>query len=124
MDNKKHILVVEDYPYTRELYEEVLTEHGYAVTCASDGREAMSVVKKGVYDLVLLDMMMPIVNGVGFLKYLKSLDIAKKPHVILLTNLAHEQVINEALALGAHSYFIKSELNPDELLSHISKVLN
>lgn len=119
----KTILLVEDSTSTRDLYQEILQEAGFTVASAIDGKEAISEVKKGIYDAVLLDIMMPVANGVSFLKNLKMVDLINKPVVILLTNLAHEQVIQEALHLGAHSYLLKSEITPSYLVAYLEKVL-
>jgi len=119
----KFILLVEDYQETRELYAQVLGEAGFSVTQVSDGKEALEEVKKGIYSLVLLDIMMPIVNGVQFLKQLKKIGLAHTPRVVLLTNLANEQVINEAMKEGAYSYLIKSDLTPEEFTRRVRTIL-
>ncbi len=122
--NNKHILVVDDSVDTRDLYQEVLQDAGFDVNTVIDGQEALLEVKKDIYDLILLDIMMPVFNGVEFLKQLKTVVITKPPCIVLLTNLAHEQVIHEALLLGAHSYLIKSELTPLSLVEHVKDVLH
>ena len=64
----KKIMVVDDDLYIRELYQEVLTTAGYDVEMAIDGMDALEKLKKGVFDLIFLDMMMPKVDGLGVLK--------------------------------------------------------
>ena len=114
-----NILLAEDYLETRELYAQVLRDAGYNVVTVTDGEEALIEVKKDLYSLVLLDIMMPIVNGIQFLRNLKTVPLAHPPRVVLLTNLANEGVIQEAMHEGAYSYLIKSDLTPEEFVSRV-----
>lgn len=121
--NKK-ILVIDDDLYMRELYEEVLKGAGYEVDTAIDGKYGIEKLKVGGFSLVLLDMMMPEVDGMGVLD-----DIVKNPPevkngpIILLSNLGHEHVIGEALQKGASSYLIKADITPEQLLKAVEKYL-
>lgn len=121
--NPPNILLAEDNLETRELYAQVLKEAGFTVITVTDGEEALDEVKKDRYQLILLDMMMPIINGVQFLKQLKTIQLAHPPRVVLLTNLANEQVIDEAVKEGAYSYLIKSDLTPGEFTDRVRKIL-
>ena len=120
----KKILVVDDYQYIRDVYREVLEDEKYQVELAVDGQEGLLKAQMGGYDLILLDAMMPKIDGLGFLKELKEnpAKLANGP-IILLTNLAHDKVIDEAMQNGAKSYLIKSDMNPDEFLQNIKKFL-
>lgn len=118
------VLLAEDYLETRELYAGVLREAGYKVITVSDGQEALDEVKKDVYALVLLDIMMPVLNGVQFLRNLKTIQLNHPPKVVLLTNLANEQVIKEAMKEGAFSYLIKSDLTPAEFIARVREFLD
>lgn len=117
----KHILVVDDDEYIRELYEEVLKDAGYNVDIAIDGQDGYDKIKAGHYDLVMLDIMMPKMDGVQLLK--KLTDEKLRPHVVLLTNLAHDPVMKEGKSLGALAYLIKADMTPDQLLAEIKKYL-
>ncbi|MBP6884918.1 MAG: response regulator [Candidatus Pacebacteria bacterium] len=124
MSAKQKILIIEDDQYIRELYEGVLTDAGYDVTTANDGQEGLTKIEDAQFDLVLLDVMMPNLDGIGVLKELHTKNEKALPFtVILLTNLAHDAVIDEALSLGAKGYLTKSELNPDEFLEQVKKNL-
>lgn len=116
------ILIIEDDQYTRDIYREVLEGEGYRITTADDGVEGVVKASQGTYDLILLDMMMPKLNGISTLKELKQKHPAHAP-VVLLTNLAQDPVVEEALALGAKGYLIKADMNPDQLVAHIKKLL-
>lgn len=120
----KKILLVDDDQYIRELYIEVLKEAGYEVTPCADGQEASTAMAQGGYDLVLLDIMMPKLDGIGVLKSI----VGKPPAtpngpVILLTNLAHDPVLQEATALGAKGYLIKADITPDQLIEKVKEYL-
>lgn len=120
----KRILLVDDDLYVRELYEELLGNEGYEVVTASDGAEGLEKMADGGFDLVLLDVMMPKIDGVGILTKLTTTPPKKKNGpVILLTNLANDPVIDQAKKLGAVDFFIKSDHTPDEFLAFIKKHL-
>ncbi|MBP6994362.1 response regulator [Candidatus Woesebacteria bacterium] len=125
MSAKQKILIVEDDQYIRELYEGVLIDAGYEVDTANDGQEGLVKLADSTFDLTLLDVMMPNLDGIGVLKELHAMHEKKLPcKIILLTNLAHDAVIDEALSLGASGYLTKSELNPDEFLEQVKKNLS
>ena len=121
--NKK-ILIVEDDTYLRDLYEEVLKEDGFSVKIAVDGEEGLVTALEGGHDLILLDIMMPKLDGLGFLKSLKKKNaLSKNGPIILLTNLAHDPVIKEGLDLGAKDFTVKSEITPDDLVKKVKDYL-
>lgn len=121
---KKNILIIEDDQYIRELYEGLLKDEGFGVATANNGQEGLIKLQDGSFDLVLLDVMMPVLDGIGMLKELHNRYSNKLPFtIILLTNLAHDSIIQEALSLGATTYLTKSELNPDEFISEVKKHL-
>lgn len=118
------ILVIDDDPYIEDIYKEVLTEGGYKVDFASDGQDGLTKIFLGGYDLILLDIMMPKIDGLGILKILKD----KPPNVyngpiFVLSVLNQERIIKTALDLGASGYIIKSDLTPDQVLNKISAIL-
>jgi len=124
MSEKAKILVIEDDLYTRDLYIEVLNGAGYEVVAAVDGEEGVLKASEGGYNLILLDVMMPKMNGLEVLKALKEKPPQKQNGpVVLLTNLAHDPVIKEALELGAKNYLIKSDMDPAQLLNKIKSYL-
>ena len=120
----KKILIIEHDQFTRDVYEEVLADAGFQVITALDGQDGLNKAQEGGYDLVLLDMMMPKMNGLKVVKGLNT-TAPKQPNgqIILLTNLAHDPVIKEGLETGAKAYLIKSDLNPDELVKHVKEFL-
>ena len=124
MSKQKRILIIEDDVYIRDLYAEILDEAGYDVDTAVDGEEGLVKAKTGGYHLILLDVMMPKLDGLGVLHGLQQ-NPPQNPNgpVILLTNLAQDEVVQEALKTGAKDFVIKSDLNPQELLTRLETYL-
>lgn len=126
MDNQKQfkVLIVEDEFDARELYVEILGVNGFDVIGAEDGDKALKALSLGQYDLVLLDIVMPIKDGVQTLAELKE-DPVKfgTPKVIMLSNIGGDLAIDKAMELGADGYILKSEVEPEELVKVITKYL-
>lgn len=119
------ILIVDDDLYIRDLYQEICTDAGYEVTVAVDGEEGFQKMHEGGFDVVLLDIMMPKKDGLGVLNELiVSPPVQPNKNIILLTNLAHEPVVKEALEKGAKAFLIKADITPDILLEKIKEYLN
>ncbi len=120
----KRILIIDDDLYIRELYEEVLKSAGYEVMGATDGKDGLTKIAEGGFDLILLDIMMPQVDGLQVLQTLKKTP-PKKPNgkIILLTNLSHDPTIQEGLNAGAATYLIKADVTPDQLVGKIKELL-
>lgn len=119
------ILLVEDDTYIRKLYGEVLLEAGYQVELAEDGIAGLDKIKKGGYDLILLDLVMPKMDGLGVLEALgKNPPLQKNGSIILLSNLAKDPITQGGLGKGAAGYIVKSDINPDQLIENVKKFLN
>ena len=123
--NRK-ILVVEDEQYLRDLYVELLKEEGYSVDSAEDGEIGYSKILEQVYDLVLLDLVMPRMPGIALLRKLHGENYSQKQKqkIVVLTNLGQETIIAEAIALGVRGYIIKSDVTPDKILSEVNYYLS
>jgi DNA-binding response OmpR family regulator len=124
-DTNKHLLLIEDDLYTRDLYTEILTGAGFEVESAADGAEGLTKLRDGGYDLVLLDIMLPKLDGIGILNELKK-NPPEKPNgpIVVLTNLSRDRVINDALAAGAKECIIKTDVNPDQLVEAVRRHLS
>lgn len=121
MSNQQTILLVDDDELIRDLYTEVLKDANFVVEAARDGSEGLELMQKGGYDVVLLDLIMPELDGVTVLRKLKD-NPASKPnkHIIVLTNLDFQPTLEEAMDLGAESYLIKSAHTPDEVVQQVT----
>lgn len=119
------ILVIEDDQFLRELYEELLKGEGYSVELAEDGEEGLSKFLEGGYSLVLLDIMLPKIDGLEILRKAKDSKPKKENGpVVLLTNLGQDSIIKEGFSLGASGYLVKSAMNPDQVLKEVKVFLN
>ncbi len=121
--SSKTILLAEDEIFIRELYERVLTQAGFKVICAVDGVDALEKLQPAT-DLILLDIMMPRMNGIEVLKQLKSDPELKDIRVVLLTNLGAEKVIQEALGIGIQGYMMKMRNDPYAIVQEVTKFCN
>ena len=120
------ILLVEDETELRDLYQLFLEDEGYLVDAKADGKQGLQALEQGGYDLVLLDIMLPFIDGLEILSQLQKSRLPSKQNVksvILLTNLAQDQTIARALELGVRGYLIKSDYNPEQLLEAVAGFL-
>ncbi len=125
MENSgKRILVVEDETEIRELYVELLQDAGYEVDSAMDGEAGLEKLKEGGWDLVLLDIVMPKMDGLTVLDLLSKAKVKKaNGPIILLTVLPQESMVHKGLEKGAAGYLIKSEITPDQVLEEVKGFL-
>lgn len=121
----KKILVVEDDEYLRELYIDILEEEGYAVDHAADGEEGYQKMYAGGYDLVLLDIMLPKIDGLKILEKLQKETQPMQPNkvIIVLSNIGQETAVDKAKSFGARGYMIKSDYTPDQVIAKIKEYL-
>ncbi len=117
------ILIAEDEPLISRMYQQALAFEGYEVEIAPNGKEAWEKLKKNGYTLVLLDIMMPEVNGLEVLDYLKSDPKHKNTPVVMLTNLSGTQEAQKALELGAVKYIIKSQYKPKQVVDMVKEIV-
>jgi CheY-like chemotaxis protein len=118
-----YILLTEDDALLNRMYQEKLEHDGYTVKTAGNGEDALTLIKKEKPDIVLLDIMMPIMNGLEVLKRLKANPKTKHIPVLMLSNLAGGIEPEEAMALGADAYMVKAENLPDTVVEKIKEVL-
>lgn len=122
-DNKVKILLVEDDQMIVELYKLKLEESGFEVTVTEKGSEALEIAKKDQPALILLDIILPEIDGFAILQTLKSESDTKNIPVMLLTNLSQETDQQKGTQLGANGYFVKAQHTPSDILTEIKKLL-
>ena len=120
---KKKIHLIEDDPLLSRMYERLFAIHGYDFLVDLDSQVGLERVKTEKPDLVLLDIMMPNLNGLEVLKLLKSDDATKAIPVVLITNVEDVDTQKQAKELGADGYLIKSRFDPDETVEYVAKKL-
>jgi len=117
------ILIAEDDPMMARLYEKVFNFEGYQVEMAGDGQIALDKAREFLPTLIILDVMMPKLNGLAALDQIKADPKLKSIPVIMLTNLAGQQDAENAISKGAVKYIIKSEHDPREVAAMVKEVL-
>lgn len=121
-----HILLVEDDTILVEMYQVKFELEGHKVEVATNGEECLEILKDHAPELILLDILMPKLNGFHVLKEIKKNPKLRQIPVILLTNLGEAEVdMNRELAtaLGVSDYLIKSRHTPDEVVEKVAKAL-
>lgn len=120
---QKKILLVEDEDFIRDLYLRQLTKSGFLVKAVADGQTALDSLKTETFDLLLLDIMLPGLNGLQVLREFKTQNPSSPMVTILLTNLGQEAVIKEGFELGAQAYLIKASYTPDQVVNEVKNAL-
>jgi DNA-binding response OmpR family regulator len=119
----KTILIVEDDKFLRELIAQKLTKEGYDISEAVDGEEGIKKIKTEKPDLVLLDLILPGIDGFEVLSRMKADEKLAGIPVIILSNLGQREEIERGLKLGANDYMIKAHFTPREIIDKIKSVL-
>lgn len=120
LDTPKKIVVVEDEPALRELYVEVIKGAGFEVSSAGNGQEGLTLISSFHPDLILLDLMMPIMDGKTMLMKLRDIPEFKRTPVIVLTNAGDADSLTQTkLYGGAAAFLIKSNVTPQDVLDSI-----
>ena len=118
------ILLVEDEALISDLYSYQLKASGYEVKTAGDGLTGLKMLEEESFDLILLDIMLPGMNGLEMLREYKSKHPTKTPLVLLLTNLGQDAVIKEGFSLGAAGYLIKASYTPEQVVKEIQNAFS
>lgn len=120
---KKILIVDDDKVFTKILSSVLVAEH-FTVVEASNGHDGLSAFEKEKPDLVVLDMKMPALDGVGFLKQLREKNDNKTPvPVIIVSNLATIEKVSEGIGLGIKGYISKSEETTESIVQDIKRIL-
>lgn len=125
MSNKElQVLIVEDEQLLNDAYARVLAAANIALLRAYNGKEALEILKDERPDIVLLDLRMPVMDGIEFLKKLKPKENLPDAKIIVFSNYDDQHEIDQAFALGAMHYMLKAWATPDELIKLIREVDN
>ena len=123
MAGSKHLLIVEVDAFISDMYARALIKSGYKVDFAKNGKEGLEKAQSGDYQLILLDIMMPEMTGIEFLRAFKEASVKNKPKIVILTNLAQDETSREALKAQADGYLIKADVVPSKLLQIVNQLL-
>ena len=121
--NNKKILVVEDEATLQKALNDVLVGEGFDVVSALDGEKGFQLAKEEKPDIILLDIILPKMDGFEVLTNLKATEETKEIPVIILTNLSDLENIQKALDLGANTYLVKADFHLDDVLKKVKTTL-
>jgi len=122
---RPRILIVDDSSVMRKIVERSLRQAGLdlgEVVEAGNGIEALTAVREGVFDLILSDINMPAMDGIEFLRELRTIEEAKGTPVVMVTTEGSESRVVEALSIGAKGY-IRKPFTPDQIKERVSPIL-
>jgi len=119
----KTILIIEDDKFLRELIVQKLIKEGFEISEAVDGEEGMKKVKEEKPDLILLDLILPGIDGFEVLARMKEDPVLAAIPVIILSNLGQKEDVERGLKLGAVDYLIKAHFTPGEIIEKVKTVL-
>ena len=122
-DSKVKLLIVEDDKFLRDLMVQKLQKEGFSTIEAIDGEVGLKLVKENFPDLVLLDLILPGLDGFEVLRQIKDDQKTKLIPVIVLSNLGHKEDMDRALAGGAEDFMVKANFTPGEIVAKIKTVL-
>lgn len=122
-DKKKSVLLIEDDEMLHTMYTQKFNKEGYDVYSAYNGAEGLKMAEEKMPTVILLDIIMPKMDGFVALKKLRKNEKIKNIPVILLTNLGQEEDIRKGRELGADDYFIKANHTPQEVVAKVKNLL-
>ena len=117
------IAIIEDDPVINQMYRMKFEATGFEVQLADDGKRGVALVESFQPDIILLDLQMPRMNGVEALTEIRKHDWGKTIPVIILTNMGEEESPKSIRALGIHSYIVKADLTPSQVVARVKEAL-
>ncbi|MCK5332832.1 response regulator [Candidatus Parcubacteria bacterium] len=118
------VLIVEDDVYISEMYKIKFESENYETIIINDGTKIIEIIEHKTPDIILLDIVMPVMDGFDVLKMIKSNEKYRKIPVIMLTNLSQKESIEKGFELGAVSYIVKSHFTPSEVVKKVKDILD
>lgn len=112
----RSVLIIEDDPYILRFYQRLFSHADYHIELIANGAEGIAKSKALLPSLILLDLMMPGMNGIEVLTHLKADPITADIPVVMLTNYGEEEMVKKSVVLGATAFIIKSNVPPEKLL--------
>lgn len=121
--NGRKVLIIEDEDVFIEMFGAKLKQEGFEVVAAKNGKWGLKEAEKGGFDCVLLDMMMPAMNGFEAIQELRANENTKNIPIIILSNSALDSEVQKALDLGANAYHIKTQVTPGEIAQEVKELI-
>lgn len=123
-EEKTKILIVEDDEFLANIYQTKFEIEGFKVFTAGDGEQGLKLACSKAPEIILLDILLPKLDGFAVLEQLKKDPATKNIPVILLTNLGQKEDVQKGLKMGAVDYLIKAHFKPSETVDKVKKVLS
>ncbi len=118
------IIIVEDDPMISEIYQKKFSESGFDVLVANSGEQALDLIKKNEVELILLDLIMPKMDGFEVIKNVRSGKYNQEAKIIVFSNLSQKEDQDKAIKLGANGFIIKSDYTPSTLVNEVKRIFN
>ena len=118
------IAIIEDDPVISQMYRTKFEADGFEVQLANNGKIGVELVESFLPDLILLDLQMPEMGGADALEIIRKNEWGKNIPVIILTNMGEEESPKKIRALGIHSYIVKANLTPKQVVERVKGALN
>ena len=119
----KKILLAEDDPFVSDIYTTKLKEEGFEVEVAADGQDCLDKLEEKKPDLLLLDIVLPKIDGWEILKKIKDNENLKDLKVVILSNISQKEDVEKGMKFRVMEYFIKAHYTPTEICEKIKKIL-
>lgn len=119
----QRVLIIDDDREILNVYRDILSEAGLEIATAIDGEEGLTKAKGEKFDLILLDIMLPKVDGLAVLSQLKDNPATQQIPVAMLTNFGQDDLVKKALSSGAVDFLLKYNLTPGEVLERVQQLL-
>jgi len=121
---KKKILIVDDDAFLTKMYASKFSKAGFEIFLAFDGEKGLAIAKEHIPDIIILDILLPEMDGYEVLARLKKNSLTQSIPVVMLTNFFQKEDIKKCLKAGANDYLIKSHFMPSEVLDKINKIID
>lgn len=121
---RKIILIIEDDQGVRVPFEHLLRERKFKIVSAGDGASAITLLQRTKPDLILLDLLLPVIDGFTVFEKIKNYEHTRDIPVVIVSNLSEDREVKRGLSLGAAQYFVKSQFSLHQVVDYITSLLS
>jgi CheY-like chemotaxis protein len=121
-NKSKRILIIEDEEFLMDMYRLKFEREGYEILAAIDGKKGLEIAKKEKPGIILLDLVLPVMNGFEVLEKLKADPDTVDIKVVILSNLGQDEEISKGISKGAVGYLVKSNMTPAQILDYVKNL--
>ena len=117
------IAIVDDDPMISDIYQKKFSEQGFEVSVATTGEQILDLAKKQKFDVILLDLLIPRMDGFEVIKNLRNGNYDKKIKIIVSSNLSQKEDQDKAMELGADGFVVKAQFTPSQMVEEIKRII-